>query len=326
MGASDSGSHVVVVGSINVDYIVRLPRLPQRGETVTGGTLVTRDGGKGANQAVAAARFGARVRFIGAVGDDAAGRAAISALTHEGVDTDDIAIIPEAATGHAAVLVDDDGDNQIAVASGANHRIGSDHVRAALSDRPVHGADAVLLSFEIPDPPIVAAAQHAHSRGATVIVNPAPWRPLPRELVEVSPILTPNAREALSLDGAADATARDRAAIRAAAHRLSAATRAPVVVTTGAEGVVAVIDGRAISQRPPAVAVHDTTGAGDAFSGVLAAALASGEPLSEALRLATAAASLSTTGAGARQALADRDQVMAAVASMPPADDQPPIR
>jgi ribokinase len=231
---------------------------------------------------------------------------------HEGIDTGDVVTIPGTATGFAAVLVDEDGENQIAVAPGANHRLGADHVRGALRARPLHVADIVVLGFEVPDPPLVEAARHAHDAGATVLVNPAPARRLAPELGRLSPILTPNAHELLALAGRRPAEPVGPAAIETAARRLSADTGAAVAVTLGAEGVLAVVDGRVLRRPAPAVAVRDTTGAGDAFSGVLAAALASGTSFSDAVGLATTAASLSTTGTGPRAALPNRDQVLAA--------------
>jgi len=285
---------VVVVGSINVDLTVRAPRLPGRGETVTGGTAHRGGGGKGANQAVAAARAGAAVALVAAVGDDDLGAAAVAELRAEGVDVDGVATVAGAATGIALIVVDAAGENQIAVASGANHRLEAAAVEAAL--RGGRAGACVLISFEIPDAAVLAGARHAAARddaGAPLLVNPAPARPLPDGLAACAPILTPNQHEAHALCGEADP--------HGAALALAALTGAPAIVTLGADGALVADPGGAVSHHPaPRVAAVDATGAGDVFNGVLAAALADGSPLRDAVDRAVQAAAESVTRAGAR--------------------------
>jgi ribokinase len=280
---------VYVVGSVNVDLVVTAATLPHPGETVAGGTFERHGGGKSANQAVAAARLGAQVRMVGAVGDDDLGEEAVAALRDEGIDVSAVARLEGSATGVALIVVDAAGENQIAVASGANAELGADAVEATL--RSADGG-VVLLGFEVPDAPVLAGARAARAAGLEVVVNPAPARALPAALLEHSPLLTPNLDEARALAGEQDA--------EAAARALAARTGAPVVVTLGADGAL-VVDGDALERIPaPRVDVVDTTGAGDAFNGALACELAGGAALLDAVRTAIAVAARSTCAAGAR--------------------------
>jgi ribokinase len=269
---------VVVVGSINVDLVVTLDRLPAPGETVIGGRFARHGGGKGANQAVAAARAGARVRFVGAVGDDDFGAEAVAELAREGVDVAGIARLEGEATGVALIAVDREGRNQIAVASGANARVDAAAAR-------IETGDVCLLGFEVPDDAVVAAARAATEAGARIVLNPAPARPLAAELRGLATIATPNADEAQTLGGA---------------PAIAAHTGGPVIVTHGAQGAVVHDGGEEIRLPAPQVDVVDTTGAGDAFNGVLAAGLAAGLGLRAAAERAVEAASASVRVAGAR--------------------------
>lgn len=281
---------VLVVGSINVDLVVHADRLPAAGETVAGGRLERSGGGKGANQAVAAARDGADVSLVGAVGDDDFGAEALAALRADGVGVTAVARLGGVATGVALIVVDRDGGNQIAVASGANHEVTAAHVRAAVAAAGRPGC--VLTGFELLDDPVVAAGRAAREAGCALVVNPAPARPLPPELCELRPLLTPNEHEAAELSGEPDP--------EAAARTLTARTGAPVVITLGARGAL-VADGASNELvRAPSVRAVDTTGAGDAFNGVLAAGLARGHELRAAVEAAVAAAARSVTRAGAR--------------------------
>jgi len=287
-----SAGSVVVVGSINADLVVTLERLPRPGETVTGGTFARHGGGKGANQAVAAARAGAAVRFVGAVGDDDLGAAALEELAAEGIDIGAVARLTGEPTGVALIAVDREGRNQIAVASGANARVDAALVERALSDRPPSGHDVCLLGFEIPDDAILAAARAATAAGARVVLNPAPARDLPVELLDLGVLLTPNAGEVTALTNERDPERAGRA--------LSAESRAPVIVTLGERGAL-LIRPEGIALLPaPRVDVVDTTGAGDVLSGVLAAGLAAGLDVEAAARRAVDAASASVRVAGAR--------------------------
>jgi ribokinase len=277
---------VAVVGSINVDEVVRVERLPREGETVSGGVFQRFGGGKGANQAVGAARAGADVRIVGCVGADAIGAGALEELRADGVDTSLVARSTAAATGIALIMVDAEGRNQIAVAPGANREI-------AVPPTAFAGeAGVALLSFEAPDEALGAAADAAIAGGWRVVVNPAPSRAIPQRVLDARPILVPNEHEAADLTGIADP--------ERAARVLQATSGAPVVVTLGAVGAL-IVDGDDVVAVPaPEVAVVDTTGAGDCLCGTLAARLAEGDALPLAVERAVAAASLSTTSPGAR--------------------------
>ena len=290
---------MVVVGSINTDMVVALERLPAPGETVSGGRFSTHGGGKGANQAVAAARSGAAVTFVGAVGDDPFGEEALALLTAEGIDVAAVARLASAPTGVALIAVDAAGENQIAVASGANAELDPDAVERAVRDAR---GTVLLLGHEVPEAARLAGARAAGD--ATIVLNPAPARPLPDELVARGPILTPNAAEACELAGEDEP--------EAAARALAARTGAPVIVTLGARGVLLVRDGDAELVPAPRVDAVDTTGAGDAFNGALAAELAAGRDVRDATRFAVAAASLSTRAEGAREGMPRRAEVEAA--------------
>ena len=283
---------VLVIGSINADLVVTLDRLPEPGETVTGGRFARHGGGKGANQAVAAARAGARVRFAGAVGDDDLGAAAIEQLAVEGVDVGAVARLEGEATGVALIAVDRAGRNQIAVASGANARVGAALVARALEAAALGPGDVVLLGFEVPDAAVVAGARAAGAAGARAILNPAPARDVPDGALGHGLLLPPNGLEAAALTGETEPAAAARALARRA--------NAPVVVTVGADGALLADGDGVVEIAAPEVEVVDTTGAGDAFNGVLAAGLAAGAGIEEAARRAVEAASASVRRAGAR--------------------------
>lgn len=290
-------SLVIVVGAINVDLVVAAPRLPAPGETVVGGGLQTFGGGKGANAAVAAARAGAKVQLIGAVGDDDTGAAALAELRNEGVDVSDVAVLAGESTGVALIVVDDRGENQIAVGAGANAAITADHINRCLG-ASLPSAGCVLVSTEIPPVAIAAAVEAATAAGVVCVLNPAPVVGVVVELLNRGPIVTPNGSELhdlmtlLGSDGGASA--------EEAALRISRVSHQPVVVTQGAEGVLLVTGDSVVHVPAPSVKVRDTTGAGDTFNGVLAARLAAGDDLGAAVPYAVAAAALSVTEVGAR--------------------------
>jgi ribokinase len=299
---------VLVVGSLNVDLVVRVGHLPRPTETVSGGTFARYGGGKGANQAVAAARFGAPVTFIGAVGDDEFGRQGLAELMAEGVGVAHCLVIAQLATGVALIVVDDAGENQIAVASGANAALDGLAVEEELgeldpAERARLATGVVLANLEVADDAIVAAGLFARQNGMRFVLNPAPARPLPAALLELGPILLPNAGEAATLSGEREP--------EAAAALLAAQTSAPVLVTLGAAGAL-VWDRGTVTRLPaPIVQVADTTGAGDALAGVLAAALADGSGLLDAARLAVQAASMSVIAPGARAGMPSRAELSA---------------
>lgn len=302
---------MVVVGAINVDLVVVAPRLPGPGETVVGGGLQTYGGGKGANAAVAAARAGARVHLIGAVGGDDTGTAALAELRAEGVDVSDVAVLAGESTGVALIVVDERGENQIAVGSGANAAVTSDHVRQRLRSA-LATAGCVLVSSEIPGDAVAVAVEEATAAGVMCVLNPAPVLPIIAELLRLGPILTPNEtelRDLLALLGdRMGKTAGDDAA------RIVARSHHPVAVTQGGDGVLLVdVDSPPQRIAAPPVVVRDTTGAGDTFNGVLAAQLAAGLAFSAAVPVAIAAASLSVTKVGARGGMPTAAQIDAAL-------------
>ncbi|MGI8930553.1 MAG: ribokinase [Candidatus Limnocylindria bacterium] len=289
--------HVVVVGSINVDLVVHADRLPAPGETVLGGRFAVHDGGKGANQAVAAARAGARVTMVGAVGDDEYGTRSLAALQAEGVDVSRVRQLGE-PTGVALVAVGRRGENQIVVATGANGVVALDEAGRAL----IAGADVLLSSLEVPVATVVDALRAAHAAGVTAILNPAPAHALPADVLALGPILTPNEHELIVAIG------NDQT--EGALDELAARNAGPIVVTQGAAGAL-LADGsmreRFEGFTPPQVV--DTTGAGDTFCGVLAASLAEGMPLPGAIVRANAAAALSVAANGARAGMPTRDAI-----------------
>ena len=294
---------VVVVGSVNADLVVSVAELPRPGETVTGGTFARHGGGKGANQAVAAARAGARVAMVGAVGADDLGDEALRELAAEGIDVAAVARLDGVPTAWRRSWSTSAGENFVAVASGANAEIDAAVVEEAVPRLIGRGSDGVvLLGHEVPEAVVAAGIRAGRAAGWRVVLNPAPARRLTEDLEGV--ILTPNADEARALAGEED--------VEAAARALAARTGAPVLVTLGAEGAL-LLDGEAERLPAPAVEVVDTTGAGDAVNGALAAELAAGRPLREAARFAMAAAALSTRVAGARAGMPRRDDVLAAL-------------
>ncbi len=292
---------VLVVGSVNVDLVVTVPVLPSPGMTVTGGAFERHGGGKSANQAVAAARLGARVGLIAAVGDDAAGNEAITELRSEGIDVSGIAILKNTATGVALIVVDDEGENQIAVASAANEELDAAMVATALGGIELSSGGICLLGFEVSDDAIEAAAQWAFDHGHRVLVDPAPARPVSAALIACRPILTPNAGEAGELSGEKSPAT--------AAKELALMTGSPVAITMGERGVV-VVDGDLVEKLPSyRVDVVDTTGAGDTFSGALAVNLSESMPFAQAVQRAQAAAAISTRAAGARAGMPAKSEL-----------------
>ena len=307
---SGSARRIVVVGSVNIDLMLRCPHLPAAGETVLGENLLQAPGGKGANQAVAAARLGAEVAFIGCIGDDAFGEQAAAALRAEGIDIRHLQRCPGLATGVAMVLSDAAGENCIALAPGANLALTPAHIDAAahLFDE----AALVVCQLESPLDSVQHAAKVARHHGVPLLLNPAPAQPLPAALLRWVDLLVPNAHEAAALCAALPGSTAIRhhaassqtlrhAGGHAEALRLAGAGR--VIVTCGRDGaVLASSDGLLNNPAFPAT-VLDTTGAGDCFVGALAAALVLGQPLPQAIALAQRAAAFSVARRGAQAAM-----------------------
>ncbi|GAA4698197.1 ribokinase [Pseudonocardia yuanmonensis] len=299
---------VVVIGAVNVDMVVRAPRLPGPGETVVGPAVERFGGGKGANAAVAAARAGAEVRYIGAVGADDVGAGALAELRAEGVDVDGVAVLDGVPTGVALIAVDADGENQIAVGAGATAAVDAEAVRSAVAGS-AGWAGCVLVSTEIPEEAVAAAVEAAAAEGIPCVVNSAPVLPVLGTLLTYGPVPTPNATEsrdlAALLSGGGGGLTEDTVEGRATA--LARRAKAEVVVTLGGDGALVVDPGGRAERVPahPAPEVRDTTGAGDTFNGVLAAGLAAGEPVAGAVRRAVVAAALSVGASGARAGMPD---------------------
>jgi ribokinase len=301
-------ARVVVVGSSNTDMTVRLPRLPTPGETRLGGAFATSPGGKGANQAVAARRAGAEVVFITAVGEDALGRQALAHYAAEGLDIGHVRTIPGVASGVALIFVDEAGENMIGVAPGANACLAPADIDA-LPDA-LFTPDAVLLaSLEVPFATVLSALQRARERGMTTVLNPAPVDRaiLDRDVLALVDVLTPNQEEARALAGVTGAGAADvLAEARESARRLLAAGCRSVLITLGSHGCLLSTYAGTLPLAAPAVAAVDTVGAGDAFNGALALALAEGRPRAEAAAWACAAGALAVTRPGAQGAMPRR--------------------
>jgi ribokinase len=291
MALRHTSRRLFVVGSANEDLVVTVARLPQAGQTVLAHGSVVLPGGKGANQAVAAARAGAEVVFIGSVGRDSAGERTIASLRAEGIDVTHVSVDPSAPTGLALVTVADDGENQITVVAGANDRLSGAQVTAGLAELALQPSDACLVSFEIGDEAVAAAASYATQVDAALLVNPSPARTLVPEIVRAGAILLPNASEAAQLSGLTGTPA---------AMWLYEMTGAPVVMTIGAGGATVIDQGAPYSVAAPSVDVVDTTGAGDTFAGALAAMIVQGHDLRSAVEQAVIAAAASVTSRGAR--------------------------
>jgi ribokinase len=298
---------IAVVGSLNVDVSLRVPRFVKPGETLRASGIEVGAGGKGLNQAIAAARLGGRVHLVGRVGDDAFAEIALRALREAGVDTTHVEALSGARTGVATITVDEStGQNQIAVAGGANHEVTPEHVRYALS--AFRSAAVLLVQLELPPETVDAALDLARANHVRSVLDPAPMRALAPETLAKVDVLTPNEGEAEALAGVA---IRDIESAAAAACALQARTRGDVVVTLGAKGCVWAHATGFEHVPAPAVRALDTTGAGDAFNGALAVALARGEPLSGALRHAVRAGSAATLRRGAAAAMPTPAELLA---------------
>ncbi len=285
---------VLVVGSVNVDYSVEAPRLPVTGETLAAGGLITGTGGKGANQALAAARLGARVAFAGVTGADSNGAMARGALVGAGVDISGVVEDDQTATGLALIIRLPGGDNAILVSPGANARLSAAEVEAAVQR---HAPRCVLAQCEIPLAAVEAAAAAARQAGAMFLLNPAPAVALPDTLLDAADVLIPNRTELSQL---ADEASSEATGLEKAAAALRARGVKQLVVTDGANGAYLSVGGIFTHLPPHQVTVVDSTGAGDAFCGALAAGLAAGRSLEVAVEFANAAGAVATTYPGAQ--------------------------
>jgi ribokinase len=295
---------ILVLGSSNTDMIIKMDRIPKAGETILGGEFFSAAGGKGANQAVAAARAGGTVKFIARVGTDIFGEKAVAGFVAAGINVEHIFRDPTSPSGVALIFVAKDGENSIAVASGANAKLFPADVRQAKN--AFRNAAILLLQLETPLETVQAAAELAAGTGVRVILNPAPARPLPDALLNNIYLLTPNESEAEFLTGV---SVNDEAAAGKAADQLLARGVQNVILTMGARG--AFVAGNGIRQLVPAfkTTAVDSTGAGDVFNGALAVALAKGKPLLEAAHFASAAAAISVSRLGAQTSAPTRKEI-----------------
>ena len=287
---------IVVVGSANTDLVISTCRFPQPGETIAGHGFMSNRGGKGANQAVAAARLGAEVAFVGKLGRDVYGEQTLEALAREGISTEGVSRTAAAPSGIAVITVDANGENTIIVDGGANNLLSAEDIAAA--EGLFSDAAIVLMQLETPVEALLAAAQTAHRHGALVVLNPAPAPSggLPEELLHAVDLLIPNQTEAALLSGMG---ADDVESACRAAEDLCRRGAGRVIITMGSQG--ALVDGRLVKSYPTTVV--DTTAAGDTFCGALCARLAAGDDLATAADYACRAAAFTVSRKGAQQAM-----------------------
>jgi ribokinase len=296
---------ILVVGSINMDLVVRVPHSPKPGETVLGGDFETFPGGKGANQAVAAARMGGEVTMVGRVGNDDFGNTLIQGLVEDKIKTTHVIKDSKARTGVAMISVAADGENMIVVASGANTNVSVEDVGNTRT--LMRETDLLLVQLECPLETVTAAIELAKAYGVPVVLNPAPAQPLPKSLLKNVDYLTPNQNELLILTGEAN--------LNDGIEKIQKWGLKNLIITLGANGARVISEG--IDQHMPAheITAVDTTAAGDAFNGALAVAIAEGKPLLEAVSYGMAAGALASTKRGAQPSLPTRDSVENLLAS-----------
>lgn len=297
---------VVVVGSLNMDLVVRTARMPKPGETVPGEQFTTVPGGKGANQAAAAARLGASVEMIGCVGDDAFGPTILENLRAQGVGIDHVRVVEGAASGTAMIIVDERGENSIVVAPGANALVTVEDVQRARET--IAGARYLVMQFEIPLPVVCAAIEMAEELQVPVILNAAPAHGIDADILGRVPYVIVNEHEAEFLTSIQIV---DLDSARLAARAMHTIGIAHPILTLGGDGALLATPLRTIHVPARRVEVVDTTAAGDAFAGGLTVALLRGEPLEDAVRYATCAGTLATTVLGAQPSLPSAEQVEA---------------
>jgi ribokinase len=297
---------IVVVGSINMDLVVKAPRMPLAGETIRGHGFRTIPGGKGANQAAAAAKLGRHVAMVGRVGADGFGPQLIENLNHQHVNTDHVSLDEKEPTGIAVIIVDETGENSIVVSAGANDRVGTGDIDAV--EELVRQTKVLLLQFEVPLETVEYAIDVARRHGVQVILNPAPAHPASPDLLGKVDFLVPNETEASMLAGL---EVKDVASAEAAARKFLGYGVPVVIVTLGAQGALLVTEERVAHVPARKVKAVDTTAAGDAFIGGLAAALVNGFPLEEAVRYATCSGALAVTKFGAQTSLPSAEDVEA---------------
>ncbi|MGI9058844.1 MAG: ribokinase [Ktedonobacteraceae bacterium] len=307
-------SNILVVGSLNMDQVVRVSRVPVLGETLLGaGSLQLIPGGKGANQAVAMARLGATVAMAGRVGSDPFGEQLLQALQADHIDTSLLLVDPLEASGTAFIFLTAEGDNAIVVASGANMRVGADAAQNTNIAKAIAQAQAVVLQLEIPLQTVLSVTSLAYQAGVPVVLNLAPAQPLPEDILHQLHVLVVNENEASLLSGQRVASLEDARIVGTVLHERGITN---VVITLGAQGAILVTNDNhgkscVIHQTAPRVQVVDTTAAGDCFVGALTVALMEGQTTEDALRFAVYASALKVTRLGAQSGLPTRAEVNA---------------
>lgn len=307
------GSYVLIIGSSNMDLNVYLERLPKQGETITGGIFKQFLGGKGANQAVASSRSGAKTVFIGKIGKDSFGDQMISRLSSEGINISHIIRDPVAASGVALIMIDSRGENIIGVAPGANFNLTPEEI--AQKKDLIIGAGAIVVQMEIPIETINAIFKIASKGKAIKILNPAPLKPIPLETLKNIDIITPNEGELLRLHSLLDLeelSGSEEVKIRLVSKDIAALGLKTIITTLGNKGSLIYYGEKDEFEEISAIKVQavDTVGAGDCFCGCLASALCGGKSVSEAAKFATAAAAIAVTRKGAQESMPYYDEIM----------------
>lgn len=303
---------LIVLGSINADYVLNLAQFPRPGETLSGSQYQVAFGGKGANQAVAAGRSGANIQFIAAVGDDEIGQKMCRQFKEDGIDTRSIETCQSEKTGVALIFVNGQGENMIGIYPGANAAVSVESVKKYQQD--MIDADAILMQLETPLDTIMAAAQLAKQHGTQVILNPAPARELPDALLKCVDIITPNETEAEALTGIA---VKDEASANQAAQALHQKGISLVIITLGSRGAWVSENGHGELIAGFKVNAVDTVAAGDTFNGMLVTMLLEGLPLKQAVRYGHAAAAIAVSRPGAQPSVPWRKEVDEFLASLP---------
>lgn len=295
---------IVIVGSSNTDMVIRSARIPVPGETILGGTFFMNPGGKGANQAVAAARLGGQVTFIAKTGNDIFGKEAAAHFSKEGIDVSFLLSDAEYPSGVALITVDDKGENTIVVAQGSNAQLLASDISKA--SEIIQSASFILMQLEIPMETVEHASNLAFAKNIPVVLNPAPGRSLPASLLEKISIITPNESEAEILTGikVSDDKSAEKAAVKL--QQLGVKT---VIITRGSEGAAVLEGDRFTLIASPVVKAVDTTAAGDVFNGALVVAMAEGHDLLQSTKIACEAASISVTRLGAQSSAPYRKEI-----------------
>lgn len=297
---------IIVIGSSNTDMVIRSKKMPRPGETVLGGDFMMNHGGKGANQAVAAAKLGGRTMFVGKVGDDVFGRQTVEMLSGLGIDVSHLGVSEKSPSGVALINVDDSGENSISVASGANADLSPADIDAA--EEAIKNAALIIMQLETPLETVTHAAKLAKKHGVPVILNPAPApaKALPEELMANVDIIIPNETEAEIISGI---EIKDGESELKAILKIQSMGVKTVIFTLGADGSLVCEDGKCDKVPSFKVKAVDTTAAGDTFCGALCVALSEGKGMIEAVRFANRAASISVTRMGAQQSIPTRDEL-----------------